>query len=61
MKLYKAKSLEDIAAQFRKHANEATDSMNRALGRGQRDMHGGKAMAWNAAADILENIELEKE
>lgn len=58
MKLYRATSLNDIAKQFRAKAKEATDSMNRTLGRGRRDQLGGEAIAWNAAADMLENMEL---
>lgn len=58
MKLYRATSLNDIAKQFRAMAAKSQDMMNRTLGRGRRDQLGGEAIAWNAAADMLENMEL---
>lgn len=58
MKLYHATSLDDIAKQFRAMAKSAEKVMNASIERGKRDRFSGEVIAWNAAADMLENMEL---
>lgn len=58
MKLYRAKSLDDIAKIFRDNALNHTDSMNRATAKDIRNHHAGMVIAWNTAAYMLENMEI---
>lgn len=57
-KLYRATSLDDIAKQFRKNAEAELASMNRSIIKKHRDRHAVANSTWNAAAYMLENMEI---
>lgn len=60
-KMYSAKSLDDIAKQFRDNATRELEAMNRSIIKKHRDRHAVANSTWNAAAYMLENMEIVSE
>lgn len=56
----KFKSTKDVARYFRAMANEAKDRMNREINIHKRNHLAGETVAYYAAANVLEQVELEK-
>lgn len=57
-KMYRAKSLDDIAKTFRDIAKGHEAKMNASVVAAKRNHYAGEVVAWNAAATMLEQTEI---